>query len=124
MKNIIVGSMAVVGILLLLWAVYHFFIASTEDVVNGCIKVNRTKFSARWADSGPPGPTMQRIADKYLNADGKHELASVVGGFFRSIDVYPSDAAGKYYQKQIVDYYNSSNGLPWWNVETGENLCL
>lgn len=123
MKNLLVGSMAIIGFALLVWALYRFFSTSNEDIIQGCIKVNRNKFSARWADASPPGGTMQQIADKYLDSDGVHEDASIAGGFFRSIDVYPSMNAAQYYQKQLKAYYHSNNGLPWWNIETGENLC-
>ena len=64
----------------------------------------------------------QKYADPILGGDTCTN-GSIVGGFFKGIDVYPSAAAATYYQKWLIDYLNSSNALPWWNIEQGELLC-
>lgn len=114
--------MAVIGLAILVWTLYRFSGTDSTDISTGCIKVNRNKFKVRWDSEKIPAGVVTRAAKKYLGSEESLD-ASIVGGFFRGIDVYPSDSAAKYYSKQIQDFANSSAGLPWWSMATGELSC-
>jgi hypothetical protein len=87
-----------------------------------CIKVNRNKFPIRWDSDKIPAGTVTRAAKDVFNSE-ESMTASIINGFFRSIDVYPSQSSVKFYQDDLVKYHNSNAGLPWWSVVTGELSC-
>lgn len=123
MKNIFVGTIAALGIGLLLW---YFLKDGTkegsDESGNSCIKVNRTKFTVRWIEDKIPGGTIGEISKSIFGSDDP-KYGNIVSGFFKAIDVYPSAGAGKYYKNQINAYFDSPNGLPRWQVEQGELAC-
>lgn len=122
MKNIFVGGIVVLGLVLLLWLASKYMGDAKEDKDSGCIKVNRDKFTIPFDDSSIPGGTIGQIAKTIFGSDDP-SYGNIVSGFFKGIDVYPSEGAGKYYKKQIKAYYNSPNGLPRWQVAAGELAC-
>lgn len=95
--------------------------SDNEDTGN-CVKVNRNKFSTNWIEDKIPGGTIGEIASDIFGSSAP-EYGNIVSGFFKSIDVYPSSGAGKYFKKQIIAYYNSPMGLPRWQVIQGELAC-
>lgn len=119
MKNILPVLILVVGIGLAVW---YFKNQKPGDLQSDCIEVNRIKFPVQWDEEKIPGGTLAELAQNIFGST-ESEVGSIIGGFFKGIDVYPSKNAGKYYQQQIIKYYNSPNGLPRWNVQTGELLC-
>lgn len=88
----------------------------------GCIKPKPGKFPA-WEDGNVPGGTVHAIAKKYFPNMDPGPTGSIVGGFFKAIDVYPSEGAAKYYAAQLKKWVPSSDGLPYWQVLKGELLC-
>jgi hypothetical protein len=122
MKNLFVGTMVALGVGLLLW----YFLKSSKEGQNeqgdGCIRVNRQKFTVPWIEDKIPGGTLGRISKSIFGSDDP-KYGNIVSGFFKAIDVYPSDGAGKYYKNQIEAYYHSPIGLPRWQVVQGELAC-
>ncbi len=88
---------------------------------------NANKFPVGWKEENRPSGDLYRLAEEYadpiLGPDTNYN-GSVVGGFFKGIDVYPSEAAARYYEPWLVEYLESNDALPWWNIEQGEFLCL
>lgn len=87
-----------------------------------CIKVNRSRFKSHWDDNAVPSGDIRKIADKHLSSGDPSLNGSIVGGFFKAIDTYPSEGAGNYYKKQIQQWA-ANQGLPYWNTVRGELLC-
>lgn len=114
--------MAFVGLVLLAWSFYRYFGKDKTDIISGCVKVNRSKFPQRWDSENIPAGVTDKAARDLFNSD-ESLTASIINGFFRGIDVFPSDSAVKYYSKQIKDFYFSNMGLPWWDMVTGELSC-
>lgn len=127
MKNTIFIVIGIVVIILILLGAKEFLMpavdAAKDDGINGCVKVNRSKFSVGWNENKIPHGTIGRIAKSIFGSDAA-EYGNKVGGFFKAIDVYPSDSAGKYYKTQIKKYYDSDIGLDYWNMSQGELMCL
>lgn len=122
MKNLFVGTMVALGVGLLLWYFFKPEKETLDENGNSCVKVNREKFQVRWMEDKIPGGTLGRISKTIFGSDDP-KYGNIVSGFFKAIDVYPSDGAGKYYKNQIVAYYESPNGLPRWQVQQGELAC-
>lgn len=84
------------------------------------------KFPNPWDEknrnSGGLNQLAKQYADPILGADTNYN-GSVVGGFFKGINVFPSTAAAKYYERHLIKYLKSNNALPWWNIKQGELLC-
>ena len=122
MKKII----PIATIVLVLIVVIYFWVnrkMSVDSAGNKCLRVNRNKFKSRWNDTAIPSGTIRKIGDTYIDVGDPHSNGSAVGGFFKAVDLYPSESAGKYYQKEIRQWVLSQQGLPYWNVATGELLC-
>lgn len=87
---------------------------------------NPNKFPEGWLDDKIPHGDLNTLAGKYVTpliGGNDQENGSIIGGFFKGIDVYPSDAAAKYYQLWLEEYLESEDALPYWNIEKGEFLC-
>ena len=91
--------------------------------LGGCVNAKPGKFPA-WEDSNVPGGELNTIATKYFPAMDPGATGSIVGGFFKAIDTYPSQGAAKYYAAQMKKWVPSSEGLPYWQVLQGELLCV
>ena len=89
---------------------------------SGCVKAKPGKFPA-WQDSNVPGGDINTIARKYFPEMDPGPTGSIVGGFFKAIDTFPSEAAAKYYSTQLKKWVPSNEGLPYWHVLKGELLC-
>lgn len=110
-------------IVLLLAAAYWWF----DNYFGECPPVrNPKKFPQGWDEqnrnSGELNRLAQQYADPLLGGDTNYN-GSVVGGFFKGIDVYPSKEAAQYYKPYLIKYLSGRNALPWWNIEKGELLC-
>lgn len=87
---------------------------------------NTAKFPAGWKEDRIPSGDLNRLAGQYVTpiiGGTDQENGSILGGFFKGIDVYPSDAAARYYREWLEEYLASDNALPHWNIEQGELLC-
>lgn len=87
---------------------------------------NPDKFPAPWKENQVPHGDLGRLGIKYAKpilGDDDSMNGSIVGGFFKGIDVYPSEAAAQYYKAHLVQFLKSNKALPWWNMEPGELLC-
>ena len=122
MKSIFVGGIGVLGLGLLLWYFLKPQKEGSDEAGNTCIKVNREKFQVRWLEDNIPGGVIGNTAQSIFGSSAP-KFGNIVSGFFKAIDVYPSEGAGKYYKNQITAYYNSPNGLPRWEVVQGELAC-
>ena len=89
---------------------------------SGCVKIKPGKFP-KWSDSNVPSGTINTIARKYFPDMDSGPTGSITGGFFKAIDTYPSQGAARYYSAQLKKWVPSNNGLPYWQVITGELLC-
>ena len=89
---------------------------------SGCVSIKPGKFPA-WVEGNVPGGVINAIAQKYFPGMDAGPAGSIVGGFFKAIDTYPSDGAAKYYAAQLKKWVPSSEGLPYWQVVKGELLC-
>lgn len=86
---------------------------------------NRKKFPDGWQEDNVPGGDLYAIADKYakgINEGNSQMNGSIVGGFFKAIDVYPSMNAADYYSAELKNYLKAG-ALPYYNMEVGEALC-
>lgn len=104
-----------------LW--YYQNKGAEKDV--SCAQNKPGKFP-KWDDTAVPHGDLGRIAAAYLtpNIGGDNHLnGSLVGGFFKSIDVYPSMGAAQYYQRDLIAWASSSSALPYWQTLLGEFIC-
>lgn len=112
--------LVVVGFVVLVAVVYWQFSAKNT----GCPKRNPNKFKA-WDEEDIPFGHIKQIAQIYadpiLGADDSN--ASLVAGFFKGINVRATTQAAKYYKDHLIEYLNSEDTYPHWNMEQGELLC-
>lgn len=85
-----------------------------------CVRVNRDRFGP-WNPDAIPSGDLNRMAKQYLKGDSQTN-GSIVGGFFKAIDVYPNESRAKFYEQEIKAYATSV-GLPHWEVLIGELAC-
>lgn len=121
MKNwILIAGMAA----LILLAAY-FFWPRTNGA--GCPPPrNPDKFPEPWSDSNRNSGLLNELAGQYsayFRGQDQNYNGSVVGGFFKGIDVFPSGAAAQFYEPHLINFIQSNNALPWWNMQRGELLC-
>lgn len=127
MKKSLPVILLVVG--LVLAAALWYFMGKDETETTtpaSCADNKPGKFPA-WDDTKVPHGDLNKIAKAYLTpAIGGTDQAngSIVGGFFKAIDVYPSLYAAKYYKNQMIAWANSPEGLPYWQTIQGEYVCL
>lgn len=88
----------------------------------GCVKIKPGKFPA-WQDANVPGGELNKLSREYFPNRDPGPTGSIVGGFFKAIDTYPSSGAAQYYAAQMKKWVPSSEGLPYWQVLQGELLC-
>lgn len=121
--------MKYVGVLLIVLAaaagLYLVFVRKEDGP--GCPPArNPNKFPAGWENNNVPHGDLNRIAEAYaapvIGGDNQFN-GSLVGGFFKGIDVYPSSSAAQYYRVWLEEFLGSNNALPYWNIEQGELLC-
>ena len=118
-KQLLIAGVA----LLILLAVYWVW---QEDVPSCPPARNPGKFPEGWLENAIPSGDLYRLAEKYAKpviGGDSQKNGSIVGGFFKGIDVYPSESAAKYYKSYLIKYLKSNQALPHWNVEIGELLC-
>ncbi len=125
-KLIIIGVLVVV--LFVVWLVFKQRSKVVVDPVSGaaCIKVNRTKFPVRWDEQRIPHGDLRTIADAYLTPDiggDAHANGSLVGGFFKGLNLYPQDPSARFYKNELVAWAKTPNALPYWSMEVGELAC-
>lgn len=87
---------------------------------------NPKKFPDPWYDNQIPHGDLGSLAEQFANpvlGEDTQINGALVGGFFKGIDVYPSEAAAKYYKPYLIRYLQSSKALPYWNMAIGELLC-
>lgn len=120
MKQFLI-SVVVLGVLAALYYVYDEFYSSTCPPAR-----NPNKFSSPWKGNQVPSGDLGRLGIKYAKpilGDDDSMNGSIVGGFFKGIDVYPSDAAARHYRRYLIQFLKSDKAVPWWNMEQGELLC-
>ncbi len=85
------------------------------------------KFPEPWLENKIPHGDLGTLAEKYVNPvlgnDDTQTNGALIGGFFKGINVYPSDGAARYYQSYLKTYLKSSQAVPYWNMMVGELLC-
>lgn len=85
-----------------------------------CVRVNRERFGP-WNPDAIPGGDLNRMAQQFLKGDSQRN-GSIVGGFFKAIDVYPNENRAKFYEQEIKTYA-ATVALPHWDVLIGELAC-
>lgn len=85
-----------------------------------CVRVNRDRFGP-WNEDDRNSGDLNRIAKEFLRGDAGYN-GSVVGGFFKAIDVFPKYDRAKFYEQEIK-LYAETVALPWWEVLIGELAC-
>lgn len=117
-KHILIGVIVIVLAAAGMWWIYN----QRSGQQDGCIQIKSGKFAAWPSKEKIPHGDLRRIAGKYLKGDAQ-ENGAIVGGFFKAIDTYPDTSSAKYYQRKMKAWAESSEGLPYWSVMTGELLC-
>lgn len=125
-KLIIVG--VILAVLFLVWFLWKRRSKVVVDPATGsaCIKVNRTKFPIRWDEQRIPHGDLRTLADAYLTPDvggDPHANGSLVGGFFKALDLYPQDSSAKFFRTELVAWAKTNNALPYWSMQVGELAC-
>lgn len=119
-KNIIIGVIILVAVVAIWWI---FKRRDTTDIAKtGCLSPDRKKFDVPWKEDKIPHGDLGSIAAEFLEGDSGPN-GSLVGGFFKAIDLYPQMTSAKYYQDQMKAWVLSNKGVPYWNVVQGEFLC-
>lgn len=85
-----------------------------------CVRVNRERFGP-WNPDAIPSGDLNRMAQQFLKGDSQRN-GSIVGGFFKAIDVYPNENRAKFYEQEIKTYA-ATVALPHWDVLIGELAC-
>lgn len=84
------------------------------------------KFPEPWLEGKIPHGDLGQLAEKYANpilGDDTQTNGALIGGFFKGINVYPSDAAARYYRTYLKRHLSTQRALPYWNMQIGELLC-
>lgn len=87
---------------------------------------NPRKFPEPWLEGKIPHGDLARLAEKYANpilGDDTQTNGALVGGFFKGVNIYPSEAAASYYRTYLKRHLSSEHALPYWNIQIGELLC-
>jgi hypothetical protein len=126
MKNAIYLLALGLVVAVALWLYLNKDKAENTLTLPSCVSPNPGKFPP-WNDASIPHGDLNTIANQYVTpVIGGNDSAngSLAGGFFKSIDVYPSIGAAKYYQSELLAWANSFEALPYWQTLQGEYLCL
>lgn len=117
-----------VAVLLVVAVVVYILMRPKKQSVDAatgesCVNVNRNKWAVAWQEGNIPGGDLKTIAAQFVPESESQQMGSVIGGFFKGIDVYPSSDAAKYYKGQIAAHLQTENALPYWSMAQGELLC-
>ena len=119
-KGILITAIATLTLVVAYWIYRRYGI-------DPCPPVRDPKrFPEPWLEGKIPHGDLGRLAEKYANpivGDDTQTNGSLIGGFFKGINVYPSEAAAKYYQQYLKRHLLSDRALPYWNIQAGELLC-
>ena len=126
-KKIIVAT-GVVLVLVIVWILYKRRSKVVIDPATGvaCVKVNRVKFPVRWDEQRIPHGDLRTLADAHLTpaiGGDAHANGSLVGGFFKGLNLYPQDSSALFYKQELIAWAKTTNALPYWNMEVGELAC-